>query len=233
MPTNPVDPSHGRPPSSHLQDLGAFGRPLGPLKLALGLLLCLGSVAAALAAFDADRTLDPAARLALAWAAIMLLASGLGQALLVRRWAVDLLRRDVWEGWGIAYCQFWRCYPASQIDSVEARLISHQIQRDVFEDESSTTRYDAHDIYVAYLIVRPPSEPPLHLRLAAFHERVKLLAELKAASRLLGRPLRDRSESVQHAPRGHSFRVGLFLGLLLGAAAISVLLWFAVAGLPA
>lgn len=233
MPTQPADPSCKRPSGKHLQDLGAFGRPLGPLKLALGLLLCAGGVAAALAAFDVNRSLDPAARLVLAWGAIMLLASGLVQALLVRRWAVDPLRRDVWEGWGIACCQFWRCYPASQIDSVEARLISHQVQRDVFEDEGSTTRYDAHDLYVAYLIVKPPSEPPLHLRLAAFHERVKLLAELKAASRLLGRPLRERSESVQRAPRGHSFRVGLFLGLLLGAAAISVLLWFAVAGLPA
>lgn len=233
MPTVPSDPSYKRPPRSHLQDLGDFGKPLGPLKLSLGVLLSLGAVAASLAAFDVDRELDPAARLVLAWAAILLLASGLGQALLVRRWAVDPQRRDVWAGWGMGYCQFWRCYPASQIDSVEGRLISHQVQRDVLDQNSGTTRYDAHETYRAYLVVVTPGAPPLHLHLAAFHERGKLLAELKAASRLLGRPLRDRSESVQHAPRGQPFRAGLFLGLLLGVIAISALLWLAVAGLPA
>lgn len=230
MSTNPTDPSCKRAPRAHLQTLGAFGRSLGPLKLALGLLLCLGSVAAALAAFDADRSLDPVARLALAWGAVMLLASGLGQALLVRAWAVDPVRRDVWAGWGIAYCQFWRCYPASQIVSVEGRLISHQRQRDVV-DEGSTTRYDAQETYIAYLIVVAPGSSRQHLHLAVFHEREELLAELKAASRLLGRPLRDRSGSVQHAPAGLPFRVSLLLALLLGAGAISVLLWYAVAGL--
>lgn len=233
MPTQPADPSLARPPAERLQDLDAFGRPLGPLKLALGLLLCLGSAAAALAAFDLDRALDPVARLALAWGAIMLLASGLGQALLVRRWAVDRQGRDMWEGWGIAYCQFWRSYPASQIDCVEGRLISQQVPRDVLEEDGSAGRHDARESYVAHLVVVPPGGSTLHVRLAAFHERGELLAELKAASRLLGCPLRDRSGSVQHAPRARPFRMGLLLVLLLGGVAVSALLWWVVAGLPA